>query len=117
MDGVGAKIDRDESGMPIRVWVSAQQGLGINLLLSAITECLSRNMVQHSLLIPPQKGNLRGVFFEMNCISSQTYTDNGDWQVDVRMEQRDWNRLIKRIDVDLESYIVEHDQHITDQKI
>jgi hypothetical protein len=26
----------------------------------------------------------------------------------VRMEQRDWNRLIKRTDVDLESCIVEH---------
>ncbi|GAC18978.1 ribosome rescue GTPase HflX [Paraglaciecola arctica] len=107
MDGVNAKIDRDESGMPIRVWISAQQGLGIDLLLNAITECLSKNMVQHSLLIPPHKSNLRGVFFDMNCIASEDYAENGDWQVDVRMEQRDWNRLIKRIDVDLESYIVE----------
>jgi GTP-binding protein HflX len=107
MDGVNTKIDRDESGMPIRVWISAQQGIGIDLLLSAITECLSKNMVQHSLLIPPHKSNLRGVFFDMNCIASERYAENGDWQVDVRMEQRDWNRLIKRIDVDLESYIVE----------
>lgn len=108
MDGVSAKIDRNEAGMPIRVWLSAQQGLGIDLLLSAITECLSKHMVQHRLLIPPQKSSLRGVFFEMNCIASQDYAENGDWQVDVRMEQRDWNRLIKRSDVDLESYIVEH---------
>jgi GTP-binding protein HflX len=108
MDGVGAKIDRDESGMPIRVWLSAQQGLGIDLLLSAITECLSKNMVQHTLLIPPKKSNLRGVFFDMNCIASQDYVENGDWQVEVRMEQRDWNRLIKRVDVNLESYIVKN---------
>ena len=108
MDGVAAKIDRDESGMPIRVWVSAQQDIGIDLLHSAITECLSKNMVQHTLLIPPQKSNLRGVFFEMNCITQQSYAENGDWQVDVRMEQRDWNRLIKRVDVDLETYIVKH---------
>lgn len=108
MDGVSAKIDRNEAGMPIRVWLSAQQGLGIDLVLSAITECLSKHMVQHRLLIPPQKSSLRGVFFEMNCIASQDYAENGDWQVDVRMEQRDWNRLIKRSDVDLESYIVEH---------
>tara|TARA_R110000751_G_scaffold116604_2_gene216530 strand:+ start:302313 stop:303602 length:1290 start_codon:yes stop_codon:yes gene_type:complete len=108
MEGVGAKIDRDESGMPIRVWISAQQGEGIELLLDAITECLSKNMVQHSLSIPPQKSSLRGVFFEMNCIASQDYAENGNWLVDVRMEQSDWNRLIKRIDVDLESYIVKH---------
>jgi GTP-binding protein HflX len=108
MDGVIAKIDRDESGMPIRVWLSAQQGLGIDLLLSAITECLSKNMVQHSLLIPPHKSSLRGVFFDMNCIAAEGYAENGDWQIDVRMEQRDWNRLIKRVDVDLESYIVKN---------
>jgi GTP-binding protein HflX len=108
MDGVNAKIDRDESGMPIRVWLSAQQGLGIDLLLSAITECLSKNMVQHSLLIPPHKSSLRGVFFDMNCIATESYAENGDWQIDVRMEQRDWNRLIKRVDVDLESYIVKN---------
>jgi len=108
LEGVEPKIDRDESGMPIRVWLSAQQGIGIELLLSAITECLSKNMVQHSLSIPPEKSNLRGVFFDMNCIVSQSYAENGDWQVEVRMEQSDWSRLIKRVDVELESYIVKN---------
>lgn len=108
MEGVEPKIDRNEEGMPIRVWLSAQQGLGIDLLLSAITECLAKNMVQHNLLIPPEKSSLRGVFFEMNCIVSQSYAENGDWQVEVRMEKSDWSRLIKRVDVDLETYIVKN---------
>ncbi|MFT2089634.1 ribosome rescue GTPase HflX [Paraglaciecola sp. 2405UD69-4] len=106
MEGVRAKIDRDDTGMPIRVWISAQQGIGIELLSEAITECLWKNMVQHSLRIPPAKSNLRGVFFDMNCIASQRYDDNGDWLVDVKMEKSDWQRLIKRVDTDLESYIV-----------
>ena len=62
LEGVEPKIDRDESGMPIRVWLSAQQGIGIELLLSAITECLSKNMVQHSLSIPPEKVIYAGCF-------------------------------------------------------
>ncbi|WP_158965943.1 ribosome rescue GTPase HflX [Paraglaciecola sp. L3A3] len=106
MEGVEAKIDRNEEGVPIRVWLSAQQGVGIDLLLIAITECLSENMVQHSLSIPPNKGNLRGVFFEMNCIASESYSEQGNWLVDVRMEESDWLRLIKRVDENLESYIV-----------
>ena len=44
----------------------------------------------------------------MNCIVSQSYAENGDWQVEVRMEQSDWSRLIKRVDVELESYIVKN---------
>lgn len=106
MDGVSARIDRDEDNMPIRVWLSAQQGVGIDLLLSAITECLSNNMVQHRLRIPPSLSKLRGVFYEMNCISEQSYTEEGDWQVDVRMAHSDWQRLIKRSETNLQDYIV-----------
>lgn len=106
MDGVTARIDRDEDNMPIRVWLSAQQGLGIDLLLTAITECLSNNMVEHRLRIPPSLSKLRGVFYEMNCISAQSYTEEGDWQVDVRMAHRDWQRLIKRSETNLQDYIV-----------
>ncbi|MDP5029269.1 MAG: GTPase HflX [Paraglaciecola sp.] len=106
MDGVAARIDRDENNMPIRVWLSAQQGIGIDLLLAAITECLADNMVQHRLRIPPSLSKLRGVFYEMNCIIEQSYTEEGDWQVDVRMAHTDWQRLIKRSETDLQDYIV-----------
>ena len=111
MEGVEARIDRDEENVPIRVWVSAQQGLGIDLLLSAISECLSKNMVQHTLRIPPSLSKLRGALYEMNCIAEQSYTDNGDWQVAVRMEQSDWQRLIKRSEINLQDYIVSDNQN------
>jgi GTP-binding protein HflX len=106
MEGMAPRIDRDENNMPIRVWLSAQEGLGIDLLLSAMTECLSTNMVQHCLRIPPSLSKLRGMFYELNCIAEQSYTDEGDWQVDVRMAQSDWQRLIKRSETNLEDYIV-----------
>jgi GTP-binding protein HflX len=106
MEGINPRIDRDEDNMPIRVWLSAQEGIGIDLLLSAITECLSTNMVQHRLSIPPSLSKLRGVFYELNCIAEQSYTEEGDWQVDVRMAHSDWQRLIKRSETNLEDYIV-----------
>ncbi|WP_340680228.1 ribosome rescue GTPase HflX [Paraglaciecola sp.] len=109
MEGIEARIDRDEQNLPIRVWISAQQGLGIDLLLSAISECLSKNMVQHSLRIPPSLSKLRGALYEMNCIAEQSYAENGDWQVAVRMEQSDWQRLIKRSEVNLHDYIISED--------
>lgn len=108
MDGVEPRIDRDEKGAPVRVWISAQQGLGIDLLLSALTECLSQTMVQHELRIPPQQGKLKGELFRMNCISSESYSEEGDWLVDVRMPTSDWNRLLKRCEADLASYVVKH---------
>lgn len=108
LEGVEPRIDRDENNMPVRVWISAQQGLGIELLQTALTECLAQTMVQHKLRIPPHQGKLRGVLFGMNCISSESYAEDGDWLVDVRMPMSDWNRLEKRLDSDLASYVIKH---------
>lgn len=108
MEGVDAHIDRDENGVPIRVWLSAQQGIGIDLLFTALTDCLSESMVQYSLRIPPNEGKLRGALYGLNCISSQSYAEDGDWLVDIRMPTSDWNKLNKRIDGSLSSFVVKH---------
>ncbi|UAA38967.1 GTPase HflX [Paraneptunicella aestuarii] len=106
LEGIEARIDRNEDGKPERIWVSAQQGRGIDLLFNALTECLADNMVQYQLRIPPQQGKLRGALFGLNCIASEEYAEDGDWLVDVRMPAKDWQRLIKRVDGDLTSYLV-----------
>ncbi|MDC0602142.1 GTPase HflX [Aliiglaciecola sp.] len=108
LEGIEPRIDRNDEGVPIRVWISAQQDLGIDLLFIALTECLSQSMVQFTLRIPPKEGKLRGALFKMNCISSESYAEDGDWLVDVRMPTADWNRLEKRSEVSLSSLVVEH---------
>ena len=108
MEGVEAKIERNEDGVPIRVWLSAQQGIGIDLLFIALTECLSESMVQYRLRIPPEDGKLRGALFGLNCISSESYAEDGDWLVDVRMPSSDWHRLEKRVSANLSSYVIKH---------
>ena len=106
LDGIDPRIDRDEEGMPIRVWLSARDGKGLDLLFVALSECLANNMVQYQLRIPPQQGKLRGALFGLNCIASESYAEDGDWLVDVKLPEKDWQRLIKRIDSDLTSYLV-----------
>jgi len=106
LDGVEPRIDRDEDGMPVRVWLSAQESKGLDLLSAALSECLANNMVQYQLRIPPQQGKLRGALFRLNCIASESYAEDGDWLVDVKLPEKDWLRLVKRVDSDLTSYLV-----------
>ncbi|MBT0586936.1 ribosome rescue GTPase HflX [Alteromonas oceanisediminis] len=108
LEGMTARIDRDENEQPIRVWVSAQQGIGIDLLQQALIERLSKTIVQRRLKIPPKASHLRGVLFGLNCIAAQTYDEDGDWVVDVRMPSADWQRLLKRENGELEGLVVEH---------
>lgn len=108
LQAVAPRIDRDEDGVPIRVWVSAQQGTGIDLLQTALTECLAKSMVQQQLRIPASASKLRGTLFALNCIAAESYADDGDWLVDVRMPTADWNRLSKQLDGELANYLIEH---------
>jgi GTP-binding protein HflX len=106
LEGVVPKIDRDDTGRPIRVWISAQAGLGIDLLKNALTECLHNTMVKHRLKVPPNEGSLRGMLYNLNCIASQSYSDDGYWLVDIKMLESDWNKIDKRLDNRLNNYIL-----------
>ena len=72
------RIDRDETGLPIRVWISAQANVGIDLLFEALAERMGRQVVKHSLRIPPTAGKLLGSLYQLNCIAKEDYDEQGN---------------------------------------
>lgn len=93
--------------MPRTVWVSAMDGLGIDLLFDALTERLASQMVEHQLRIPPQyQGRFRSTFFQMKCIQREEYDQEGNLLINIRMQQVDWSRLEKREGAVLDDFIV-----------
>lgn len=42
LDDVNPRIERNDEGMPVRVWLSAQTGEGSELLELLLTECLGK---------------------------------------------------------------------------
>ncbi|UYI46893.1 GTPase HflX [Vibrio natriegens] len=107
LESQNPRIERDEEGVPRSVWVSAMEGMGIELLFEALTERLASQMVEHQLCIPPQyQGRFRSTFFQMNCIQSEEYDQEGNLLIDIRMQQVDWSRLEKREGAVLTGFIV-----------
>lgn len=101
------RIDRDEEGVPQAVWVSAKEGIGIELLFDALTERLACQMVEYQLCIPPQhQGRLKSAFFKQKCIRQEEYDKDGNLLIDIRMPQSDWSRLEKREGALLGNFIV-----------
>jgi len=95
LEQVVPRIDRDEHGIPQRVWLSAQADLGIDLLLQAVAERLGTQMVKYHLTIPPRAARLKGLFYQLNCIAAEQYDEQGNCIIDVNMPEREWNRLLK----------------------
>ncbi|NMP30501.1 GTPase HflX [Thalassotalea sp. M1531] len=99
------RIDRDENGIPIRVWLSAQANLGIELLFEALAERMGRQVIKHSLRIPPTAGKFLGALYQLNCIANEGYDEQGNCLVDIKLPVREWNRLIKQDKADVERFI------------
>ncbi|MBD2795531.1 GTPase HflX [Xenorhabdus sp. 18] len=99
------RIDRDEENRPVRVWLSAQTGEGIPLLLQALTERLSGEIAHYKLHLPPEAGRLRSRFYQLQAIEREWMEENGEVGVEVRMPIVDWRRLCKQ-EPNLPDYVV-----------
>ena len=88
-------VDRDDQGRPRRVWVSAQKGLGIDVLLEVVSEYLGKERIHARLTLPPSAGRLRAKLFEIGQISFEDTDSQGNWLLEVEMDQQDWLALEK----------------------
>ncbi|MCW7547264.1 GTPase HflX [Photorhabdus sp. APURE] len=99
------RIDRNEDNLPVRVWLSAQTGEGIPLLLQALTERLSGEIAHYKLRLPPEAGRLRSRFYQLQAIEKEWIEEDGKVGIEVRMPIVDWRRLCKQ-EQDLFDYVV-----------
>lgn len=90
------RIDRDATGRPQRVWLSAATGEGVDLLLSAVAELVAQDMVAEEVAIAPEQGGLRAALYDLGAVEAERYGDDGVAHLSVRLPRADWNRLMKK---------------------
>ena len=88
------RIDRDESGRPERVWVSAVTGEGLELLLQAIAELVGQDMVSEQVTLNPDQGKLRAALYQLGAVETEQHSEDGMAHLSVRLPRADWNRLM-----------------------
>lgn len=119
------RIDRASDGRPTRVWLSAQESLGIDLFVQAVTELLQSfeaedrgeplafgqvNRQQRCCLkLSPAAGRLRATLFNDGVVESETVTEQGDWLLLVSLWPRQLEVILKKEDVEL----VKEGEHLT----
>jgi GTP-binding protein HflX len=88
------RIDRDDQGRPVRVWLSAGTGAGCDLLMQALNELLAGEMVRHRLNLAPDQGRLRASLYELGAVEQENHSGDGYVQLQVRLSRRDWRQLL-----------------------
>lgn len=88
------RIDRGEDGKPVRVWVSACDGSGLELLRTAIDELLEQDIVHECLTLAPQQGRLRAQLYEKGAVLREQVEGDGVIRLEVRLPRTQLARLL-----------------------
>lgn len=88
------RIERNEEGRAIRVWLSAQTSAGLSLLQQALDEHLASEQFCATLLLKPEQARLRSRLFALNAINTEQFNEDGSQRITVRLANKDWQRLL-----------------------
>ncbi|HEX5278375.1 MAG TPA: ribosome rescue GTPase HflX [Fluviicoccus sp.] len=79
------RIDVDDQGLPVAVWMSAMTGLGVHELKMAITGLLVGDLREFTLTLPPEHSRLRAKFYELGAVLSEESDDDGVNRIRLRL--------------------------------
>lgn len=96
---VKPRIDRDSEGKPLRVWLSAQSGEGIELLYQALSEIFAINKVTKKFHLLASQGGIRARLFDFADILDEKVDEKGGWEMLVEIDKKHLG-LLKSIKVE-----------------
>ncbi|MCL5271907.1 MAG: GTPase HflX [Gammaproteobacteria bacterium] len=90
-EGWQPKIDYNEESC--KVWLSAATGEGLDLLKEAIAVQLHGTVLIEDILIKVSQAKLRAQLYQLGSVLSESITDEGDWQLKIRITVDQKHRL------------------------
>ena len=96
MDEPVPRIDRDQDGKPVAVWLSALTGEGTELLLEAVAEYLPRKMIHTKLQLMPEQGAFRAALYNYKAVLNETYNEQGDVNLEIQLPESEFLRIVKQ---------------------
>ncbi len=94
LEGKEPRIDYHENGDPKAVRISAQNDIGINLLLDALHKLLTKDIREYDLVLNSSQGQLRAKLYEHGLVVSEAIDEEGNYLLHVRMSPQDYGRFI-----------------------
>ncbi len=82
------RVDRDESGKPVRIWLSAQTGSGIDGLLNALAELLAPAKLKKICYLNPDQGEIRAKLFTCAKIIDEHINDSGGSNLIIEIDNK-----------------------------
>ncbi|MFJ4065310.1 ribosome rescue GTPase HflX [Pseudomonas sp. NPDC089996] len=108
LEDVEPQIQRDADGKPQRVWVSARDGRGLELVGRAIAELLGDDLFVGTLCLEQRFARLRAQFFALGAVRSEEHDEEGRSLLSVRLPRVELNRLVSREGMEPQVFVEQH---------
>jgi GTP-binding protein HflX len=82
----------DENGNPVRVFISAKSGLGINLLKEAIVNRLGKDLIHREVCLSSNQFKERALLYDMGVVESEEVRDDGQVWLNIRVPRLIWEQ-------------------------
>ncbi|GAB6070460.1 GTPase HflX [Thiomicrorhabdus hydrogeniphila] len=88
-------IDYDENGVASRVWVSAQKGLGVELLMEAVASFFKGRFHTVDLVLNVNAGKKRAQLYELGTILEEGFDEEGNSVFTMLLTETEWSSIKK----------------------
>ena len=94
------RIDFDDEGVPIAVWVSAKTGQGLDLVLSALQIRLGKDIVCRQISVAPSLGQLRALLYASKAVEEEVVDALGNAILTIRVPKKDYFQILKKLNIE-----------------
>ncbi len=88
LNEINPKIDRDDTGNPVRVWLSAETGAGVDLLYQALAEIFSATKIKRRCHLKPDQGDIRAKLSACAKIIDEQIDDFGACELVIEIDAK-----------------------------
>ncbi len=86
----------DEDGHVQRVFISAAQNLGIDLLKEAIVKRLGGQMIEQEICLLPDQYKQRALLYDMGVVIKERLSETGEADLQIRIPKHQWEQLCQQ---------------------
>lgn len=88
LKGQAAHIEPGNGAEPTRIYISAQENLGLDQLLAYLGDYFAEQLYKGEITIPAQHARLRARLYADKAIQTERISDTGDFVVKISIDQR-----------------------------
>lgn len=90
-----SKFEKNSAGLITKVWVSAKENVGLDLLLEALRGRLSIKHIEKQFTLPFDQGKLHAQLFNLGIVLHEKELPEGGWEMIISTTQETWQKLCR----------------------